>query len=200
MDLEKKNKININFERENNKEKEKEERALEKVSDLLTGICDESNKDKELIYKPLKSFYSKNIPLISIKDYLEHLYKYSKFNSSTIILILIYIDRICNINKCKLSYYNIHKLILGSMMVAIKYNEDEYYSSKFYAKIGGVTLAEIINLEYTFLSLINFNLFVSEELFHKYNDYLLSSDSDEEDSDNYNYEDSNDEENNCNKF
>ena len=86
------------------------------------------------------------------------------------------------------------------MMVAIKYNEDEYYSSKFYAKIGGVTLAEIINLEYTFLSLINFNLFVSEELFHKYNDYLLSSDSDEEDSDNYNYEDSNDGDNKFNKF
>ena len=118
----------------------------------------------------------------------------------TIILILIYIDRICNINKCKLSYYNIHKLILGSMIVAIKYNEDEHYSSKFYAKIGGVSLAEIINLEYSFLSLINFNLYVNEDLFNKYNDYLLSSDSDDDDSDNYNYEGSNDEENNCNKF
>ena len=81
-----------------------------------------------------------------------------------------------------------------------QYNEDEHYSSKFYAKIGGVSLAEIINLEYSFLSLINFNLFVNEDLFNKYNDYLLSSDSDDDDSDNYNYEGSNDEENNCNKF
>ena len=86
------------------------------------------------------------------------------------------------------------------MIVAIKYNEDEHYSSKFYAKIGGVSLAEIINLEYSFLSLINFNLYVNEDLFNKYNDYLLSSDSDDDDSDNYNYEGSNDEENNCNKF
>ena len=142
-----------------------------------------------------ESFYSKNIPLISIKDYLEHLYKYSKFNSSTIILILIYIDRICNINKCKLSYYNIHKLILGSMMVAIKYNEDEYYSSKFYAKIGGVTLAEICNLEYNFLSLINYNLFVNDNLFSKYNDFILSTDSDDDDSENFNYEDASEEDN-----
>jgi len=199
MDFELKNKIIINFVRESDKVKE-EKRALEKISDLLTGICDESKKEKEIFYKPLKSFYSRNIPIISIKEYLQHVYKYSRFNSSTIILILIYIDRICNINKCKLSYYNIHKLILGSMIVAIKYNEDEHYSSKFYAKIGGVSLAEIINLEYSFLSLINFNLYVNEDLFNKYNDYLLSSDSDEEDSDNYNYEDSNDEENNCNKF
>ena len=108
MDFEHKNKIIINFVRESDKVKE-EKRALEKISDLLTGICDESKKEKEIFYKPLKSFYSRNIPIISIKEYLQHVYKYSRFNSSTIILILIYIDRICNINKCKLSYYNIHK-------------------------------------------------------------------------------------------
>ena len=177
-----------NYSRENNKKKE-ERKVLQKISDLLTDICDQNNKDANLIYKPLKCFYSHNIPLISVKDYLEHIYKYSKINSSTIVLILIYIDRICNITKCKLSYYNIHKLILGSMMLAIKYNEDEYYSPKLYAKIGGVTLNEIINLEYNFLSLINFNLFIKEDLFNKYNDYILSSDSEDEDSDNWDYED-----------
>ena len=86
------------------------------------------------------------------------------------------------------------------MIVAIKYNEDENYSLKFYAKIGGVTLGEICNLEYNFLSLINYNLFVNDNLFQKYNDFILSTDSEDEDSDNYNYEDSNDDENQCNKF
>ena len=43
-----------------------------------------------------------------------------------------------------MSYYNIHKLILGSMVVASKYNEDCYfYSLKYYAKIGGVKKSEI---------------------------------------------------------
>jgi len=199
MEFEKKNQIIINFARENRAIKE-ERRVLQKISDLLTDICDQSKKETNLFYKPLKCFYSKIIPLISIKDYLEHLYKYIKLNSSTMILILIYIDRICNIHKCKLSFYNIHKLILGSMIVAIKYNEDENYSLKFYAKIGGVTLGEICNLEYNFLSLINYNLFVNDNLFQKYNDFILSTDSEDEDSDNYNYEDSNDDENQCNKF
>ena len=86
------------------------------------------------------------------------------------------------------------------MIIAIKYNEDENYSLKFYAKIGGVTLAEICSLEYNFLSLINYKLFVNEDLFNKYNDFILSSDSDDE-SDNFNYDDSNDDgDNNCNKF
>ena len=194
MDLEKKNKIIINFVRESEEVKEGR-RILQKISDLLTDICEESKKEPNLFYKPLKCFYSKNIPLISIKDYLEHIYKYTKINTSTIILILIYIDRICNIHKCKLCYYNIHKLILGSMIIAIKYNEDEYYSQKFYAKIGGVTLAEICNLEYNFLSLINYNLFVNENLFGKYNDFILSTDSDDDDSENFNYEDASEEDN-----
>jgi hypothetical protein len=153
---------------------------LKKMSDLLTDICDESKKETNLFYKPLKCFYS-NIPYISIKDYLEHIYKYSKINSSTIALILIYIDRICNVTKCKLSYYIIHKLILGAMILAIKYNEDVFCSLKFYAKLGGITLNELYNLEVNFISLINFNLFVSDELFSKYNDYLLSSDNDDDD-------------------
>ena len=194
MDLEKKNQIIINFVRENSLIKEGR-KIIQKISDLLTGICDETKNEQDLFYKPLKCFYSKNIPLISIKDYLEHIYKYTKINSSTIILILIYIDRICNIHKCKMCYYNIHKLILGSVMIAIKYNEDEIYSQKFYAKIGGVTLAEICNLEYNFLSLINYNLFVNDNLFNKYNDYILSTDSDDEDSENFNYEDSNEDDN-----
>ena len=112
------------------------------------------------------------------------------------VLILIYIDRICNIYKCKLSYYIIHKLILGSIMLAIKYNEDENYSLKFYAKIGGVSLSELLNLEYNFISLINFNLFVTDELFHKYYDFILSSDSDD-DSD-YDNDDNNNIYNNIN--
>ena len=81
------------------------------------------------------------------------------------------------------------------MIIAIKYNEDEYYSQKFYAKIGGVTLAEICNLEYNFLALINYNLFVNDNLFGKYNDFILSTDSDDDDSENFNYEDASEEDN-----
>jgi len=161
---------------------------IEKISILLSDICDENAK----LYKTennqyIKPFLSKNIPQISINDYIERLYKYNKINTSTIILILIYIDRICNINKFKLTYFNIHKLILASMIIAIKYNEDEYYSTQFYAKLGGVSIAEINSLEYYFLKLIKYNLFVTEDLFNKYNDYISSSESDEDidyDSDN----------------
>ena len=171
---------------------------IKKISDLLSDICDDNTKnlkgEKNLYIKP---FLMRNIPPISIKDYLERLCKYSKIDTSTIILILIYIDRICNIQKFKLTYYNVYKLILASMIIAIKYNEDEYYSNKFYSKLGGVSISEIVFLEYNFLSLIHYNLFVNNELFKKYNEYISSADSDEDEYDNDNDKDySNNAENN----
>ena len=170
---------------------------IKKMSDLLEDICYDNTKnlksEKNLYIKP---FLMRNIPPISIKDYLERLCKYSKIDTSTIILILIYIDRICNIQKFKLTYYNVYKLILASMIIAIKYNEDEYYSNKFYSKLGGVSISEIVFLEYNFLSLIHYNLFVNNELFKKYNEYISSADSDEDEYDNDKDYSNNDENNN----
>ena len=181
------NKTNINTSNineitsfDNNTINENTKKIIKRISDLFSNICQENtkefNKETNSITKP---FLSIN-PLISINDYLERLYKYSKINISTVILILIYIDRISNINKFKLTYYIIHKLILSSMVVAIKYNEDEYFSIKYYSKLGGVTKTEMIFLEYYFVSLINFNLFVDKELFNKYDDYISSADSEDE--------------------
>lgn len=149
-------------------------KTIEIISDLLNNICEE-NKDKtENIDKNIKPFMTTNIPSMPIKDYLIRLCQFTKINESTIILILIYIDRICNINKFTLTYRNIYKLLLSSMVVAIKYNEDNFYSSEIYAKIGGLSLKELNYLEFHFLILIKFSLFIEKELFDKYYDNIVS--------------------------
>jgi hypothetical protein len=182
---------------------------INKISELLEDICDEnthsfkdSNHGENFNIKP---FLSMDIPQISINDYLERLYKHTKINCSTIILILIYIDRICNIQKFKLTYFNIHKLILASMIIAIKFNEDEQYTTKFYSKLGGVPIAEIAFLEKNFFFLLNFNLFVKNELYKKYSDYISSANSEEDEYENSNsnhddgYEENNDNDENNNR-
>ena len=94
---------------------------------------------------------------------------------STLMLILIYIDRFCEMNYINLNFFNIHKLIIASMIVAIKYNEDNILNNEFYAKVGGVSKKEINILEYEFLSLIEFSLYVDEETFHQYDRYVQNS-------------------------
>ena len=165
---------------------------LNTIAELLTDICDESTKDKDnntsklyihitSIIGIIKPFLSKKVPAITIKNYLERLIKYTKIENTTLVLILIFIDRVCDINKIRLNYFNIHKLIIASMLVSIKYNEDDYFSNEFYAKVGGIRMTEMNKLEYEFLSLIEFNLFVNEEVFNKYNTYLISAHDDEDD-------------------
>ena len=132
-------------------------KIIENISDLLCHIIGENTKkyNNENNNKLEKPFLSIN-PSISVKDYLEPLYKYTKISASTIVMILIYIDRFCNINKVKLTYSIIHKLILSSMVVAVKFNEDEYYPMKFYSKLGGISLIELNFLEFYFISLTHF--------------------------------------------
>ena len=154
-------------------------KALITMADLLTDICEESSKDKDTNNKLIKPFLSKKIPSISIEKYLVRLVSHSKMEISTLILILIYIDKICKNNKFRLNYFNIHKLIVTSMLVSIKYNEDDYFSNSFYAKVGGVSITELNHLEYEFLSLIDFELYVDEDLFSKYSNYILSVNLDE---------------------
>lgn len=39
-------------------------------------------------------------------------------------------------------------------MIAIKFYDDEYYKNEYYAKIGGITVKEMSELEKEFLDLI----------------------------------------------
>ena len=173
---------------ENSKPKEEEKSGntisfSKIISELLTDICEEgkSNLDSKLTL--LKPFISKKIPNISIFEYIERLLKYSKASNELLIIVLIYLDTICAKHKINLNYYNIHKLFLAAFISAIKFYEDEYYSLNYYAKLGGISKKELINLEYEFLNLMDFQLFVKQELYEKYynNLFQLQNEDDEED-------------------
>ena len=73
--------------------------------------------------------------------------------------------------------------MLASLIVAIKYNEDDMYSLKFYAGLVGVSIAELEYLEICFITCINFNLFIKEDIYNKYYEYFADIDSDDEDID-----------------
>ena len=165
-------------------------KLIEIISDLLNNICEENKVKSDNINKNIKPFRTESIPSLSIKDYLTRLSQFTKINESTIILILIYIDRIGKINKFILTYRNIYKLILASMVIAIKYNEDNFYSSEVYAKLGGLSVPELNYLEFQFLIQIKFSLFIEKDLFDKYYYNLLSF----QEEDNENIEEDNTEE------
>ena len=141
------------------------------ISELFTNICDDkNNKNKNNI---TKYFDIETQPSISIKDYIARLYNFSNPNQSTIIASLIYIDRFCHKNDFKITQKNIYKLILTSLIVAAKYNEDSTYSMTIFSKIGGITMTELNNLELKFLFMIQFDLYIDKELYYNYYNNLM---------------------------
>ena len=149
---------------------------IKSISNALTTILEENKKldnYKEIIKKQSKMVFSANsIPNISIKDYLIRIQTYSGIEKSTLILSLILIDHICKKSQLILTYYNIHRLLFGSVLISIKFNEDTYYDNKFYSEIAGVKLKELKMIEYSFLELSDFNVCVDPQEFEQYRQYL----------------------------
>lgn len=61
---------------------------------------------------------------------------------------------------------------MTALVVAIKYQDDEYYKNEFYAKVGGIPKLELNQLEAEFLKLMKFQVHVTEEHFLNYRDKL----------------------------
>ena len=146
------------------------------ISNTLITILEENKKlknYKEIIKKQSKMIFSANsIPGISIKDYLIRIQTYSCIEKSTLIISLILIDQICKKTNLILTYYNIHRILFGAILISIKYNEDSYYENKFYAEIAGVKLKELKIIEYSILEMSDFNVFVDYKKYKQYQQYL----------------------------
>jgi hypothetical protein len=69
--------------------------------------------------------------------------------------------------------YNVHRLVIAGITVASKFFSDVFYTNSRYAKVGGLPLHELNQLELQFLLLNDFSLVVPVEELQEYADRLL---------------------------
>jgi len=125
---------------------------------------------------PITRFHAVRAPDISIHDYLGRIQKYFGCSNECFVLSLVYIDRILKLHESfTVSVLNIHRLLITSVMLAAKFFDDVYYSNAFYARVGGVKTKEINVLEAHFLSLINYQLFVTAKEYDQYRVNILAA-------------------------
>lgn len=144
-------------------------KLIKSISHLLSEIV---KVNSQMEYDEKDPFSSKIVTTIPIQYYIERIKKYTNIENSTLIITLIYADRVCALSKLVLHPHNIHRIILSSCLLAIKYNEDEFYANDYYAQVGGITTEELNLLEYNCIQRLNFNLFVDTTMFNKYVTYL----------------------------
>ena len=102
-------------------------------------------------------------------NYIKRIVKYSNCEENTLILSLIYLDKVC-LKKINLSIYNIHRFIFASLLIAIKFNEDKIYKNDYYSQIAGISNNELNLIEFYFLQIIDFQTFINENVFNIYKD------------------------------
>eukprot|EP00755_Sulcionema_specki_P007570 Sspe_Gene.5620::Locus_1861_Transcript_1_3_Confidence_0.500_Length_1333::g.5620::m.5620 len=106
---------------------------------------------------------------IAIEDYSLHLMKAFRCSEEPFVLAVIFLNRVLTKHpEITPSEKNIHRLLLCSLLLAIKVRDDIRYDNRYYAKAGGVSVVEMNYLEQCFLKLIDFEVYVDLPEFVEY--------------------------------
>ena len=142
------------------------------VANLKDVIAEnQQNGKNQYIYKD-NLFYLEQIPSISLEKYIRHIIKYTQLNISTLIISIIYIDNFCEKFKYALTLNNIYRLVLISIYLSLKYNEDTIVNTKRYAAIVGVSPEDLQNLEMQMCLALDFSFYVKSEYYQQYFTYF----------------------------
>ena len=144
---------------------------IKSIAQNLRDIIRENIRNNQMKYVKQDLFYINRHQSISIEDFIKLIYKNAKMSLSTLIISIIYIDKFCEINKYILSLKNVHRILIASCLLSIKFNED-CISTKYYSKIVGIYDCDLNNLELYFYIKLQFSLFVDDDDYKRYFDYF----------------------------
>ncbi|XP_076942045.1 cyclin-P3-1-like, partial [Bidens hawaiensis] len=151
-----------------------------KVLSLLSSLLQKHVETNEKLLQTTQIkdvptvFHGSRAPTLTIQQSIDRIYKYSRCSPSCFVGAHIYIDRLIQSQSIILTSLNVHRLLITSIMLAAKFIDDAFFNNTYYAKVGGITRAEMNRLELKFLFGIDFQLYVSLSTFEKYCLELMS--------------------------
>ncbi|MQL73989.1 hypothetical protein Taro_006349 [Colocasia esculenta] len=117
----------------------------------------------------IHAFDSRRVPDMSIRSFLERVFRYTGAAPSVYVVAYVYVDRVCRIRPgLRVTQANAHRLLLSAIVVASKFLEDINYRNSRFAEVGGLPTGELNRLELELLFLMGFKLHVSLSVFESY--------------------------------
>ncbi|KAL7107430.1 hypothetical protein ACP275_06G053900 [Erythranthe tilingii] len=148
-------------------------KVIKFLSSLLQRVSETNDSFRFFHTQRISIFHGLTRPTISIESYLERIFKYANCSPSCFVVAYIYLDRFAQKQPLlPINSFNVHRLLIASVLVSAKFMDDIFYNNAYYAKIGGITTAEMNLLEMDFLFGLGFQLNVSISTFHHYCSYL----------------------------
>ncbi|KAF6762442.1 cyclin-domain-containing protein [Ephemerocybe angulata] len=125
------------------------------------------------------TFHARNIPTISLESYFLRILKYCPTTNHVFLSLLVYFDRMAKLSlestgrAFVIDSYNVHRLVIAGVTVASKFFSDVFYTNSRYAKVGGLPLPELNQLELQFLLLNDFRLVIKGDEMQRYAEQLI---------------------------
>ncbi|KAJ2884399.1 cyclin-like protein interacting with PHO85 [Coemansia aciculifera] len=117
----------------------------------------------------LTLFHARSVPTIDLETYLSRIVKYCPCQSEVFLGLIVYMQQM--IDRCArrrlpftVDAFSIHRLVITGVAIASKWFSDVFFTNSRYAKVGGLSVAELNNLELQFLSIIDFDLGIQPEV------------------------------------
>jgi len=121
-------------------------------------------------------FHVQEISTISIQAYLARIVRYFQCDIECLVVGLVYIHRLLIFQpQFPICHRSIHRLVLTSVVLAVKSSEDDFYSNAHYADVGGLTTKELNMLELEFLRLVDWRLHVPLHIHHTFHQHIFSA-------------------------
>ncbi|BAS76759.1 cyclin-P4-1-like [Oryza sativa Japonica Group] len=131
------------------------------------------------------AFRGRTRPEISVRRYAERIYRYAGCSPACFVVARVYLDRLAGRSPEEESSpspsppataaaavcvdsYSVHRLLITSVMVAAKFMDDIHYNNAYFARVGGVEVAEMNGLELELLFALRFRLNVTPATFATY--------------------------------
>ncbi|KAI6040248.1 cyclin-domain-containing protein [Pisolithus marmoratus] len=128
------------------------------IADMLERLM-VHNDQIPLLPESLTRFHSRAVPSINVLDYLRRIIKFTKVEKLCLLLTLHYVDQICARTPLfTLSSLTCHRFIIASITVCSKGLCDAFCTNSFYARVGGIPVSELNDLEREFLRMIDWRL------------------------------------------
>ncbi|KAL3647539.1 Cyclin-U4-1 [Castilleja foliolosa] len=148
-------------------------KVIKSLSALLQRVAETNDVFGSLNTQKMSIFQGLTRPTISVQSYLERIFKYANCSPSCFVVAYIYLDRFARKQPLMpINSFNVHRMLIASVLISAKFMDDIYYNNAYYAKVGGISTREMNLLEVDFLFGLSFQLNVSTSTFHYYCNYL----------------------------
>ena len=109
----------------------------------------------------LTRFHSRAPPTISITSYLQRISRYTNVEPCCLLILLPYVDKVCaRLPAFTISSLTVHRFVIAGVSVGSKALSDAFCTNGRYARVGGVSIAEMNLLEKEFCAAIDWRLTV----------------------------------------